>query len=222
MKMNKIALACGAALLGASAVAQAEFSANIGVTSNYVWRGWTQTDDQAAVQGGIDYSHESGFYAGTWASNVSFDDGDPATSDAGAELDGYLGFSGEVSGLGYDVGYIYYGYPAYTDADFGEIYGSVTYSLFTVGASYTTNSDFGNEGDLHYYGSVSYDLPQGFSIGGTLGAVDFDDSAAGSYTYYQLDIGKSAGDFGDFTLSVSDNDDHGTDPKVFVSWGKTF
>ena len=49
-------------------------SANIGVVSNYVWRGITQTDDKAAVQGGVDYSHSSGFYAGTWVSNVDFPD----------------------------------------------------------------------------------------------------------------------------------------------------
>jgi uncharacterized protein (TIGR02001 family) len=51
------------------------FSANIGAVSNYMWRGVTQTGDQAAVQGGIDVGHESGFYAGTWLSNVDFDEG---------------------------------------------------------------------------------------------------------------------------------------------------
>ena len=51
------------------------FSANIGAVSNYIWRGVTQTGDQAAIQGGIDVSHESGFYAGTWASNVDWDEG---------------------------------------------------------------------------------------------------------------------------------------------------
>jgi uncharacterized protein (TIGR02001 family) len=53
------------------------FSANIGAVSNYMWRGVTQTGDQAAVQGGIDVAHESGFYAGTWLSNVDFDEGAP-------------------------------------------------------------------------------------------------------------------------------------------------
>jgi uncharacterized protein (TIGR02001 family) len=51
------------------------FSANIGAVSNYIWRGVTQTGDQAAVQGGIDVAHESGFYAGTWISNVDWDEG---------------------------------------------------------------------------------------------------------------------------------------------------
>ena len=216
MKMNKIALACGAALLATSAVAQAEFSANIGVTSNYVWRGWTQTEDQAAIQGGVDYAHDSGFYAGTWASNVEF------APDSGAELDFYAGYGGEVSGLGYDVGYVYYSYPQFDDADFGEIYGSVSWEMLTVGLAYTANSDFDSDGDLYYYGSVSFDLPQDFSIGATAGQYSFDDSTSGTYNHYQLDIGKSAGDFGDFTMSVSANDDYDTDPLVFVSWAKSF
>lgn len=49
-------------------------SANIGAVSNYMWRGVTQTQDGAAIQGGLDFSHSSGFYAGTWASNVDFND----------------------------------------------------------------------------------------------------------------------------------------------------
>lgn len=64
-------------LISAPAVAQGpwSFSANIGAVSNYVWRGVTQTGDQAAVQGGLDVAHESGFYAGTWASNIDWDEG---------------------------------------------------------------------------------------------------------------------------------------------------
>jgi hypothetical protein len=50
-------------------------SANIGAVSNYMWRGVTQTGDHPAVQGGFDFAHQSGFYAGTWISNVDFDDG---------------------------------------------------------------------------------------------------------------------------------------------------
>ncbi len=67
-----------AACLGCSGAALAEgpwaFSANIGAVSNYMWRGVTQTQDGAAVQGGLDVSHESGFYAGTWASNIDWND----------------------------------------------------------------------------------------------------------------------------------------------------
>ncbi len=233
MKMKKIALACGAALLGMSAVAQAEWSANIGVTSNYVWRGWTQTDDEAAVQGGVDYSHESGFYAGTWASNVNFPStttlttGFPPTTttivndDTGAEVDFYGGFAGEYDAIGYDVGIVYYAYPQYDDSDFTEIYGSASYKMFEAGIAYTIAADIDNlEGDVYYYASAGLELPEGFGLGVTIGHAD--DGGALDYTHYQLDVTKGAGDFGDFTLSVSDNDEADSDPKVFVSWGKSF
>lgn len=86
------------------------FSANIGVVSNYMWRGVTQTGDQAAVQGGLDVAHESGFYAGTWASNIDWDEGgaeevtgtvavDPTTASGFAEdADGNLLVTGMTSG----------------------------------------------------------------------------------------------------------------------------
>jgi uncharacterized protein (TIGR02001 family) len=75
------ALLTASLLTSAPASAQSpwSFSANIGAVSNYIWRGVTQTGDQAAVQGGLDVGHESGFYAGTWASNVDFDEGAPET-----------------------------------------------------------------------------------------------------------------------------------------------
>jgi uncharacterized protein (TIGR02001 family) len=85
------------------------FSANIGVVSNYMWRGQTQTGDQAAVQGGLGVAHESGFYASTWISNVDFDEGsseevsgtvayDPETDTFATDDDGNLIVTGITSG----------------------------------------------------------------------------------------------------------------------------
>ncbi|WP_058555388.1 TorF family putative porin [Thiohalocapsa sp. ML1] len=62
-------------------------SANIGAVSNYIWRGATQTGDGPAIQGGIDVGHESGFYVGTWASNVDWDNG---TQDVTTDVTGYV------------------------------------------------------------------------------------------------------------------------------------
>ncbi len=80
-------------------------SANLALTSNYMFRGFTQTDEKPALQGGLDWSSENGFYAGTWASNV----------DQGAEYDLYLGWSKETESTSFDVGFITY---EYTDDDF--------------------------------------------------------------------------------------------------------
>jgi len=133
MKMKQIAIAISALLMAGSAAA--ELSANIGATSNYVWRGATQTDDNAAVQGGIDYAHDSGFYLGTWVSNVDFGSGGEV------EWDLYGGFGGEVGGFGYDLGIIYYAYPDSTDANFTELALGGSWEWLSAGINYTIASD---------------------------------------------------------------------------------
>lgn len=226
MKMNKLAITL--ALLGTVSVAQAEVTANLGATSNYVWRGVTQTADAAAIQGGIDYADDSGFYLGTWASNIN----------GGEEVDLYGGYAGEINDFGYDLGAILYAYPsADPDANFTELYGSLSYGVFSAGINYTIAGDTddteaGNEtfidGDLYYYVAAGMDLSDGWSLGGTIGHYDFtDDGVAGTdtaYTHLQLDVTKSAGDFGDVTFSISKADEESgdDDPIVFISWGKTF
>ena len=65
-----------ATLFTAAGSANAEWSANAAMTNNYLWRGLTQSINEAALQGGVDYADDSGFYIGTWASNVSYDSDD--------------------------------------------------------------------------------------------------------------------------------------------------
>ncbi len=221
MKMTKIALAMGLATLGISGMAQAELSANIGAASNYVWRGVSQTGDEAAISGGIDYSHDSGVYVGTWASTLG--------SGNGEELDLYGGYSGEASGIGYDVGVIYYAYPsAADDADFTEIYGSLSYGPVSGGIAYTVDKESGvDENDIYYHLSASFDMGDGWSVGGTVGYYDME-AASSDYSHAQLDVTKSVGDFGDFTFSLSNvfDQDSGSnqdnDLMPFVSWSKSF
>jgi hypothetical protein len=79
MKLRKLSLACSGLLLaGAGAPAMAEgvadyFSANVALTTDYVWRGISQTNEDPAIQGGFDFEHPSGVYLGVWGSNVDFD-----------------------------------------------------------------------------------------------------------------------------------------------------
>lgn len=224
--MKKLGLSCLLAL-GVSASAQAELSANIGVTNDYVWRGVTQSGDEAAVSGGVDYGNDSGFYAGVWASNVA----------GGEEVDLYFGLSGESGDVGYDVGYIYYAYPnnGNGDADFGEIYVGASVGPVSGGIAYTVNAGDGNDGaafdenDLYLHLSVGTDLEDDWSWGATLGYYEFDhdgDAANGdiSYLHWLLELGKSAGDFGDFTLGLSGAEEESgdNDPKLLVSWSKGF
>jgi uncharacterized protein (TIGR02001 family) len=151
MKTQRFGIAAvSGAVLSASLIASGpaaaqgpwSFSANIGAVSNYIWRGVTQTGDQAAIQGGIDVAHESGFYAGTWASNIDWDEGsaedvtgtvavDPTTASGFAEdADGNLIVTGQTSGAdstspNYELDlYAGYGFAVNDDLSFdvGAIY----------------------------------------------------------------------------------------------------
>ena len=95
-------------------LAEQSLTANAGITSNYVFRGETQSDDGIAVQGGIDFTHESEFYAGAWASTVN---GTAGNTGDGFEIDGYVGWAHSWDDFGVDIGYIIYDY---TDSTFSE------------------------------------------------------------------------------------------------------
>lgn len=107
MKAMKIALAAAAAtvaLAGAASAQELTASYNIGLTSDYVFRGVSQTQEDPAIQGGIDLSYGIG-YAGVWASNVDFGSDDPT-----AEIDFYAGIKPTVGDTSFDLGVLYYGY----------------------------------------------------------------------------------------------------------------
>ena len=230
------------AFIAAGTVANAEWSANIGVTSDYVWRGLSQSGEAASVSGGVDYASESGFYIGTWigslGDNFAGPDEQEGTGFTGAEVDVYLGFGQEYDNFNWDVGYLYYHYPSTDGIDFGEIYGSIGAGIWSLGAAFTLHGQ--NEGgafdagDLHINTGLSGSISETWSLGGTIGLYTFDaDSDINDldYFYYQVDLGKST-DFGDFTLSAVGTDldelegfafNVGDDDiKFVVSWGIGF
>jgi len=113
--MKKTILALSLAALSLPALAQGKkpepeytFTGNFGVTSDYRFRGISQSDKKPAIQGGIDFAHKSGLYLGNWNSSVS-DFAAPLGS--GIEMDFYGGYKTEVMGIGLDLGSIYYYYP---------------------------------------------------------------------------------------------------------------
>ncbi|GLX87418.1 hypothetical protein tloyanaT_36710 [Thalassotalea loyana] len=205
------------ALVSTQASAVEGLSANVGLTSNYLWRGVSQTDDGAAISGGIDYASDSGFYVGTWASNVDFGD------DASYELDFYAGFGGEFGdGIGYDVGYIYYAYPdsaevdSSNEYDFGEIYGSLSYGAFSVTANYGLHAqDAGEvfEDALYISADAAFEVAEGLELGLHIGNYSFDLDGAEDYTDYGISLSKAG-----FTLAVSDTDLDNDDMKVVISY----
>lgn len=205
-----------------SATSYAEVTANAAVSSNYLWRGVTQTSDNAQVSGGIDYNHESGFYAGTWASNVDFGGDKP-----GYELDFYAGFAGEMGEFGYDVGYVYYAYPDAVDSiDFGELYGALSWNWLEGKVSYMSNaqSSASSEEDLLYVElnatfeilkETELTLHIGNSMGDTVTEWFGEDD---SYIDYGVSIAK-----GGFTFGVAQTDlDADDDLKVYVGFAMDF
>jgi uncharacterized protein (TIGR02001 family) len=233
-------LAAGGLLLASGTTARGAeephtFSANIGVVSNYVWRGLTQTDDGPAIQGGLDYEHASGFYAGTWASNVDFGEGENLPA---YELDAYLGFGGKINDdLGYDLKLGYYAYPDGRDSDFSEVQASMTWTWLTAGVAYTIYGQADEapgaiedealyiQGDLHYFVNLEVQLPYELGLSLRSGYSDFRYNDGGNdYANWGLTISREAGDFGTFSLNYDQvgRDTYDDDPKVWISWLKKF
>ena len=117
MRVRTVRWGVAAALLVLAGTAQSEDSphtltANVGLYSQYVFRGLAQTNERPAVQGGADYAHASGFYAGTWLSNVSWFSDTNAGNSNSLEWDLYGGFRKSwENGFAVDAGYLRYEYP---------------------------------------------------------------------------------------------------------------
>jgi len=204
-----IALTSTLALTGiasTSAFAVDGLSANIGATNNYLWRGVTQTNNNAAISGGIDYSANSGFYAGVLTSNASW------AENMTYETDLYGGFTGDLgNGFGYDVGYIYYNYDNAANSDFSEVYANLSYGAFSIGYNTLVDSDAnGSFGDDTYItADAEFEIAQDLSLAFHLGNYDFD--AGGNYTDYGVSLSKAG-----FTLTLADTDLNGADGDLNV------
>ena len=124
LRLTTASMLLGAAIVGTSAVpraAQAQaLSANVGVVSDYRFRGVSQSFRRPALQGGVDWAHDSGFYLGTWASTV---DDDFLTDTHGIEWDIYGGYKFPVgAGWTLDVGLLQYLYPGESLWNTTELY----------------------------------------------------------------------------------------------------
>ena len=147
---------------------------NVGLYSQYVFRGISQTNEKPAVQGGFDLAHKSGFYVGTWASNISWlSDAYPASApppapSASMEWDFYGGYKGSLPmDFGYDLGVLYYWYPGkypsgYTSPNTTEIYAALSWKFLTFKYSWSANDKtFGlpdSRGSQYLDLTASYDV----------------------------------------------------------------
>jgi uncharacterized protein (TIGR02001 family) len=190
MKFLKLALVAAAASVAMSGAAMAEelkLSYNVGVASDYVFRGVSQTQEDPQVFGGVDLTYGIG-YAGVWASNVDFGADDPS-----AEIDLYAGVKPTVGDTALDLGVIYYGYVD----DKGLTPGSYSYfevkaaasrplGPATVGLAAYYSPEFpGKTGEAVYY-EVNGSIPAGekLSFSGALGHQEID--SAGDYATWNV------------------------------------
>ncbi len=122
--------------------ASAQLSANVGLTTNYKFRGQDQKSTSArwvkpALQGGVDYAFgESGFYVGNWNSTVDWLPGNKV------EMDFYGGYKFKAADVDWDVGVLTYVYPGNTLGNTTELYGAGTYGPVTVKYSHTVSKDY--------------------------------------------------------------------------------
>jgi len=208
--------AAGATLLAAAIAVPShagEWSANAAVTNNYIWRGLTQTENNAAVQGGIDYAHDSGFYAGTWVSNVNYGPSDVYSY----EHDLYAGFAFETGAVSWDVGYLYYNYDKEAEFDFGEVYAKVGFGGFSGAVYVLTNTeadeglgqDFGAGSTYYVSADYGFEISNGIGIGLHVGYHDGDFAEAfngttGGYYDYNISVAKDG-----FAFMMSSTDVEG-------------
>ncbi|MES9871377.1 MAG: TorF family putative porin [Sedimenticola sp.] len=207
MKLKKLSITCGLVLAGLSSVASAEsgFSGNVALTSDYIFRGLTQNDGDAAIQGGFDYAHDSGFYAGVWASNVS----EASYTDSSMELDLYLGWGGDFNGVSVDVGVLHYEYPGTSveanNTDEYHVGVGYDFGAAAVSATYNYSPDFYGADEATYL-DLGIEVPAGpVTIAAHYGMTDYDAASGDDYDDWSVGVSTEYGGFG-FDLSYYETD----------------
>lgn len=221
-KVLGLALLASAATIGAAGVANAEasFSGNVALTSDYVFRGVSQSDSDIAIQGGFDYTNGM-FYAGTWASSIDFAD------DGTVEVDVYGGVRPTVGPFTLDFGVIGYFYPGIdsdSNADMWELKAGASIApaegLTLGGALYYSPEFTFTDEDSALYAEINaaYTINDMFSVSGALGNqnVDTDTPLFGdedSYTTWNIGGTLSVAGFGvDLRYFDTDIDPEFTNP----------
>ena len=207
------ALVCGPV----SAQDRPEIAWNVGVASDYVFRGYSQTDGNAQVFGGVDATLGN-FYAGSWVSNVDFVDG------TDVELDLYGGYSSEIEGFEVDFGFAGYLYPSQPDGsgyDYAELKADISRAIgpVSLGTSLSWSPDyFGDDESATYVeANAAIALADGWEVSGAVGHQALD--VSGDYSTWNLGVGYSLTEkvLIDVRYSDTDLDDPLADGRVVAS-----
>ena len=206
-------LATSSAAFAQTAPAAPEVTYNVGVVSQYRYRGLAQTKGQPALQGGVDYANASGYYAGAWASQIQWIKDASQTSNpytGNTELDLYGGYKFKSSDIDYDVGFLRYqyigntlgnavtstSYTQYGNANTNEVYVAATSGAYTFKLSNTLSNLFGysNSKNSDYLEvAANYDLGGGITLTPHLGRQIVARNGNLSYTDGSLTVAKDMG-----------------------------
>ena len=192
-------LACTLVQAQSAEAAASPVTGNIAITSNYISRGFTQTWSRPALQGGFDYAHPSGLYAGTWLSSIS------GTEFRGGSLewDLYGGYSGTAGPLGYTTGLYYYAYPGSSSPlidgrkyNYGELKLGVSYQFASLNYFYVVTKDwFGTvdngRGSGYLDLSVNPDLGNGYTLLMHVGVGEVRRSSEANWKDYKVGVSKA-------------------------------
>jgi uncharacterized protein (TIGR02001 family) len=195
MKKLLLAATTAAIITGAGTASAVEIAGNVGMATDYVFRGQSQTIEEASISGGFDLGFDSGFYLGTWASNVQY-----AGSNATAEMDFYVGYGFEASeNISFDFSAIQFVYPGEQSFNYEEYVASM--SAFGLDATVVHSPEYlgeGGESFMYYNLGYGFDLPYDISLGFSAGLNDSDGAEIGgeagedSYIDYSVSLSKEA------------------------------
>jgi uncharacterized protein (TIGR02001 family) len=194
---------------------------NVGVTTDYIFRGISQSQHDPAISGGVDYSHANGLYAGTWLSTQKWvDNAGPYKDGSDLELDIYGGYKGTAGDIGYDIGFIHYAYDGdrgaatigFVTPETSEVYLGLSWKMLSLKYSHTVSKYFvgwgvpggdDSKGSNYLELNATHDLGDGWGLLGHIGHQKVENFSFASYTDWKVGATKDVG-FGVVTLAYSD------------------
>ena len=201
---------------------------NFALTSNYVFRGISQTWDEPAIQGGVDWAHSSGFYLGTWVSTISSN----SYNNTNLEWDLYGGYNGSINDdFSYNLallGYFYPGgkYNAAPDEKYDTLEATVglTYKFLNVKYSHTLTDYYGvnsttisppngdSQGSGYIEANVNYEVMEKLILGLHIGHQKIKNYGDLDYTDYKVSLSR---EFGGVNLTAAYSDTN-ADPALYT------